>query len=111
MKQMTLFGEPESVEDRPKSKAKPAKPKHQARVKGAKATLLAVFSRSRVPLTANEAAELASNAEPSKQAKMVETYRKRCRELVRDGKLVESIKRPCSVTGESVATFKGADDG
>jgi len=103
-KQMSLFDD-EPVEDK-----KPPETKLARKVKGAKAQILAVFSRSRVPLTANEAAEQAVNCEIGKRHRMTETYRKRCRELVRDGLLIECPKRPCSLTGESVTTFKTLED-
>lgn len=70
--------------------------------------VLSVFRRSMSSLTANEAAEVARRSTRD-NAKMCETYRKRCGELERKGLLRCVGKRTCNITGKQVQHYVAAD--
>lgn len=53
--------------------------------------------------TANELAELCRAVSPGT---MAETFRKRVRELIRNGKLEEMEARKCTITGYMATTYK-----
>jgi hypothetical protein len=59
-----------------------------------------------VPKTANEAARICNDRFGGG---LCETYRKRCRELVERGLLIECGERACEVTGKAAMTFKAKE--
>ena len=67
-----------------------------------KAAILDVMAMTPHPMTAQEAARAAVFIYEG----MTESYRKRMRELVEDGKVEESGERRCEVTGKSAMTFR-----
>ena len=63
--------------------------------------------QGRLDFTANEIATITADGSRSS----VETYRKRCREIVRQGVFVEAGKRKCNITGNTCVTFALVDKG
>lgn len=64
--------------------------------------MLEMFRVSLWPATANEAAKEAA----SEFGGIPESYRKRARELVKQGLIEEAGERKCEVTGKSAMTFR-----
>ncbi|TXH43688.1 MAG: hypothetical protein E6Q97_33725 [Desulfurellales bacterium] len=64
--------------------------------------MLGMFKVSLWPATSNEAAKEAA----SEFGGMPESYRKRARELVKQGLIEEAGERKCEVTGKSAMTFR-----
>ena len=64
--------------------------------------MLGMIAASLWPPTANEAAKEAASEFSGRS----ESYRKRARELVRLGRIVECGERACTVTGKTATTYK-----
>lgn len=74
----------------------------EPKLKKHQAAVLGILQASDHPMTAQEAAAVAV----ARLGGMTETYRKRCHELVGNGKAEECGFRPCTVTGKNAQTFK-----
>ena len=109
MPQLGLFGDIEPPQPKLARKSDPDTSQESAadivsKLDGLKASVMQAALDLSKPATASELAEWAqgSASEPAK----VESYRKRVRELERDGLLKESGKRPCRVSGKNCNTFE-----
>lgn len=70
-----------------------------------KAAVLDILQMTPVAMTAQETALAAVKVHGGRS----ETYRKRCHELVSDGRAIECGFRRCEVTGKSAMTFKAKE--